>query len=156
MVLVLGKSYQLLFQIPSFIFMVKKCFLPKDVLFFKYFTLCFNNLNIDLTRKWYRRTCRYSDGLSMTGKTFAAPFRGFWDILRAVRNSPFLKICSRIFWIRLELSRSFFVDSANKYKDLPFKLLKLDLCANVVIGRKWKEATLNDQNQSVVTSQKSI
>ena len=49
----------------------------------------------------------------------------------------------------------FFADSANKYQDLPFNLLKLDLCANAVIGRKWKEVALNDQNQSVVTSQKS-
>ena len=30
----------------------------------------------------------------------------------------------------------FFEDSANTYQDLPFELLKLDLCANVVIDRK--------------------
>ena len=30
----------------------------------------------------------------------------------------------------------FFADSANIYQDLPFELLNLDLCGNVVIGRK--------------------
>ena len=31
---------------------------------------------------------------------------------------------------------SFFADSDNAYQGLPFELLKLDLCANAVIGRK--------------------
>ena len=30
----------------------------------------------------------------------------------------------------------FFADSANAYQDLPFELLKLDLCANAFFGRK--------------------
>ena len=30
----------------------------------------------------------------------------------------------------------FFADSVNTYQDLPFELLKLDLCANAVFGRK--------------------
>ena len=30
----------------------------------------------------------------------------------------------------------FFADSVNTYQDLPFELLKLNLCANAVFGRK--------------------
>ena len=30
----------------------------------------------------------------------------------------------------------FFADPANTYSDLPFELLRLDLCANALTGRK--------------------
>ena len=31
----------------------------------------------------------------------------------------------------------FFADSDNTHQDLPFELLKLELCANAVFGRKY-------------------
>ena len=39
-------------------------------------------------------------------------------------------------WSLTGAELGFFPDSPYTYKDLPFELLKLDLCANVMIGRK--------------------
>ena len=71
------------------------------------------------------RTCVYSNELSRPAKN---SFR-YSDILWAVWDSHFSKTLSRILWVWLELNRVL-------YKDLPFELLKLGLCANAVFGRR--------------------
>ena len=43
----------------------------------------------------------------------------------------------------------FFADSVNIYQDLPFEVLKLDLCANAVFGRKYVEKAALKVNLSV-------
>ena len=89
------------------------------------------------------RTCRYSNGLSRTGRKFAAPFRGFRDIPWAVWDTPFSKNIFEDILSLTAVASGFFADSANTYQDLPFEPLKLHLCANALIGRKWKKQPLN-------------
>ena len=60
-------------------------------------------------------------------------FFRYMYILWAVRDSPLRKEDNLSL---TGVESGFFADSANAYQDLPFEVLKLDLCANALIGRK--------------------
>ena len=66
----------------------------------------------------------------------AAPFLVFLRIFVGGTGPAFFKDIFENILSLTGVESGFFADSANAYQDLSFELLTLNLCANVVFGRK--------------------